>query len=78
MRKFTVLLLYPDYIASNYGPETYLAHVEAKDRVGAIEQGQLQAASDFYTEFDTDDSVAADFFPLAVFEGHLEESYAGR
>lgn len=28
-RKYTVLLLYPDYMTDAYGQETYAAHVEA-------------------------------------------------
>lgn len=40
---FTVLLLYPDYIAENYGEDTYLAHVRATDALTACHVAQLQA-----------------------------------
>lgn len=40
---FTVLLLYPDYIAENYGEDTYLAHVRAVDAQTACHVAQLQA-----------------------------------
>ncbi len=45
--KYTVLMLYPDFIAENYGEDNYLAHVEA-DTVGeALAQAQRMAFEDF-------------------------------
>lgn len=35
-KKFTVLLLYPDYVASNYGQETYMTSVAASDAKQAV------------------------------------------
>jgi len=64
---FTVLLLYPDYIADAYGQETYLAHVVAADPAAAVLSAQREVAIDLRG---TDDAVdEEDFFPLAVFAG---------
>lgn len=40
---FTVLLLYPDYIASNFGHETYMCTVNAPDAREAITLARTQA-----------------------------------
>lgn len=42
MKKFSVLLLYPDYIATNYGHETFYVCVEADD----VDQAVLKARED--------------------------------
>lgn len=68
MPKFTVLLLYPDYLASNYGQETYLAHVGAKNPDMAVREAQRRAKEDNKTVDNKDD-----FFPLAVFSGHHQD-----
>ena len=43
MRKWTVLLLRPDYIAATYGQDTYLAHVKASNAKGALYAAQEDA-----------------------------------
>ena len=43
MKTYTVLLLYPDYLAGQYGADTYLDHVHADTLKGAITQAQLGA-----------------------------------
>lgn len=63
--KFTVLLLYPDYIASQYGEETYLAHVKASSAEQATEIAQKQVTK----KEDMCDSNHTDFFPLMVLSG---------
>jgi hypothetical protein len=40
MNKFTVLLLYPDYLASDFGHETYMTSVEAENPTRAITKAQ--------------------------------------
>ncbi len=77
MKRYTVLLLRPDYIADDYGQDTYLAHVEAFDVLTAQETAQREA---YQTDgfFDGDDehdpvSACADYLVLAVFEGHLND-----
>ena len=77
LRPFTVLVLRPDYIASDYGQDTYLAHVMA----GGVEEAQVLAQrevhqSDFPPSEATDDcgdSGRADYYVLAVFEGYLKD-----
>lgn len=71
IKPYTVLMLYPDYLASQYGEETYLAHVSATDPTLAIKQAQGEAFSE--NELDPGDSDPADFATLAVFPGHLED-----
>ncbi|MDX9971931.1 MAG: hypothetical protein RBU21_02965 [FCB group bacterium] len=64
-KPYTVLLLYPDYIASNYGQETYSLWVEAINPEGAVAEAQEEACRDVsHTDAD-------DFYPLAVYEGWL-------
>uniref|UniRef100_A0A6M3XLK9 Uncharacterized protein n=1 Tax=viral metagenome TaxID=1070528 RepID=A0A6M3XLK9_9ZZZZ len=43
---YTVLLLYPDYIADEFGKETYLAHVMAQSAREAVTQAQENALVD--------------------------------
>ena len=74
MKKYTVLLR-PDWIADPYGQDTYLAHVEARDVQEAQETAQREAYqtnnSPSDDSYDLDE--AADYFVLAVFEGHLND-----
>jgi hypothetical protein len=42
MKKFSVLLLYPDYVSD--GVETFFAHVRAADKDAAILKAQNMAA----------------------------------
>ena len=65
-RPYTVLLLYPDYLASDYGHETYLAHVHAHTTEAAIRFAQNEVASAGDNGLDS----APDFHVLAVFAGH--------
>ena len=69
MKKFTVLLLYPDYLASQYGEETYLSHVLAMDVPAAIKRARKDAYRD--NRDDTDFSI------LFVAEGHIDNLYGG-
>jgi hypothetical protein len=71
-RKYTVLLLYPDYLSDSYGQETFLSHVRAKNVRDAIAQAQ----SEVMRVNDWDSNVVEDkshFYPLSVFEGHLKD-----
>ena len=71
MHKYTVILLYPDYIADNYGQETYLAHVTANSPELAVRAAQTRAFTDNPEYADNGD--LPDFYPLAVFAGQLED-----
>ena len=44
MNHYTVLLLRPDYLADEFGHDTYLAHVTANGATEAMEMAQLEAA----------------------------------
>jgi hypothetical protein len=65
--KYTVLLLVPDYLSSNYGHEAYLAFVEAASPAEAIELAQEEANSRHA------EGREQDFHPLYVCEGHHED-----
>lgn len=66
--KYTVLLLRPDYVADDYGQDTYQAWVEAESVTEAIRKAQLEVV----IVDDPDDrfNFAADYFVLAVYLGH--------
>lgn len=71
---YTVLLIYPDYLAENYGEDFYTAYVRAKDPKEAITLAQQEAilAQDYYQFFDPNlDGYCplADFAVVAVFAG---------
>jgi hypothetical protein len=65
MTTYTVLLQRPDYIADNYGLDTYMTHVEAttpEDAVNAARYAAIRA--------DAEDSEAcADYAVLLVIAG---------
>lgn len=72
--KYTVLLLRPDYIASDYGQDTYLAWVEAP----SVEEAQVLAQREAYrSDVPLDDdghdesSCRPDYHVLLVVEGHM-------
>lgn len=74
--KYTVLLLRPDYIASDYGQDTYLAWVEADDVAEAQVLAQREAyQSDVPPDDDDYDESAnrPDYHVLLVVEGHLKD-----
>lgn len=75
MNKYTVLLLRPEYMADNFGQDTYLAHVEALDVLSAQELAQWEAnlADTPPNTGDHDPGEAADYHVLAVFKGHLDD-----
>lgn len=73
MAKFTVLLLYPDYLQEN-GDDTYQAWVESDTVQEAKEKAQFEA---FYRSQAEEDLEGVDvtgshddFSVLAVYEGH--------
>jgi hypothetical protein len=72
-RKYTVLLLYPDYMADNYGHETYLAHVEAKTVPAAIFAARKQVVASAFNVPSIVEGRCNDLHVLAVFEGHLPD-----
>lgn len=63
--KFSVLLLYPDYLAEDYGQDTKWMWIEAEDEFDATNIAQLELAK---TESQLEDT-ALDFHPLLVLHG---------
>jgi len=75
---YTVLLLYPDYLADNYGEETFLAHVRGKNMVDAILAASMEAiAAQCEPEEEGEDHDKDDWSVLFVCKGHIENEYAG-
>lgn len=69
---YTVILIYPDYIAEQYGEEFWISHVEAEAPAQAVEAAQREAleANPIHTgEVDSH----TDFAVVAVFEGHHDD-----
>ena len=74
MKQYTVLLLYPDYAADEFGKETYLAWVEAESPEDAVLTAQEEAIppwADPPGNYDPEEG--AGFYPLLVVEGHLSD-----
>ena len=70
-RKFTILVLKPDYIADAFGQDTFLAYVEAHSVDMAQSMAQVQASNaDCASEEERADANPEDYHILAVFEGH--------
>ena len=63
MNKYTVILLYPDYLADTFG-QTYIAHVQTRTVDEAIKKVQMEVAKG-------DKYNADNFRCLYVFSGHL-------
>ncbi len=68
MKKYTVLLLYPDYLANQYGEETYLSWTESKGPEQAISLAQAEAFEE--SEYDPQSGDPSDFAVLICIEGH--------
>lgn len=67
MKPFTVLLLYPDYLADTFGHDTYLAFVEAP----SAREAELKAQSEASAQMGLDSIPDPyDFHVLATFAGH--------
>lgn len=69
MKRFTVLLLRPDYVADGFGEDTYLAHVNAKAPGEAI-----TAAREEVMDVDEIEGLKAeDYYPLLTLRGWHED-----
>ena len=73
MKPYSVLLLYPDYFADNFGQDTFFTHVEALGPKEAVRtaQHEIQTAN----QQEVDDPT--DFYPLLVIEGHHDDVKPG-
>ena len=64
MKKYTVLLLRPDYVADGFGTDTYLAQVEADSAEAAVLAAQAEVMA-----LDDIDLNPGDYHPLITIEG---------
>lgn len=65
VRPYTVLVLRPDYMAANYGQNTFLAHVRADDPALAQRLARQEAAA-----ADRSEAFSEDYYILLTLEGH--------
>ncbi len=65
--KFTVLLLYPDYLAETFGHETYMTSVTADNVTQAKKLAQEEVAAENKVE------NPDDFFVLCVIAGEHDD-----
>jgi hypothetical protein len=66
---YTVLLLRPDYIADQYGEDTYLAHVTAGNPTEALAEARREVAK----ADGNDEPEWNDYACLCIFEGTLTD-----
>jgi len=66
-KPYTVLLVLPDYLADNYGQETYLVQVDAVNVKEAVAEARREAVSELNATLDSD------FFVSFVCEGHVDD-----
>jgi hypothetical protein len=71
VKTYTVLLLYPDYLAETFGQETFLACIKAKTVQHAIQRAQKEAfkANPGYRR----GHDLSDFYPLITLEGEHQD-----
>jgi len=70
MKRYTVLLMRPDYVADGFGEDTYLAHVRAETPTAAITLAQQEVAK----LDDLDGVQAVDYHPLITLEGRHNDT----
>lgn len=68
-KPYTVLLLRPDYIADNFGSDTYLAYVEAEDVSSAV----MIARQSVVSIDGTMPENTEDYYVLMVCDGHVND-----
>lgn len=74
---YTVILLYPDYAAENYGEDTYMTTLEADSVADAQELAQREVAEGYFSaegldQEDTQDDIDTnytDWLVIAVIAG---------
>lgn len=70
--KFTVLLLYPDYLANDYPNETYRVWVEAETPKQAAAEARKQAIEAYINEYGKDNPPdPVDFAVIFLTPGHI-------
>lgn len=64
--KYTVILMYPDYLSENGPGETWCGSVEARDAAHAVRVAQNEIMT-------ADANDPTDFLPISVFAGEHED-----
>lgn len=84
MKKYTVVLLRPDYLASDdqggFGQDVYAAHVETISSASALAKAQGEAADAAYVDASDgpEQSPSPEDYALVVmFDGHHEPTMFG-
>lgn len=72
-KKYTVLLLYPDYMAATFGHDTYHVWVEAISPHAAFARAQEACAKVNEWELPEDAQAMRDMHLLAIYEGHHKD-----
>lgn len=67
MKAYTVILLYPDYLAATFGQDTFMSHCRAQNPATAIRIVQEQAGKKAGIR---DGSADEDFYCIACIAGH--------
>lgn len=79
-RWYTVILLRPDYMTSNYGQDTWMEAVKARDPEEAVKlaRGECHLADNEDLDDDTDYYGSPDdYFVIAVIRGNHEDLNPG-
>lgn len=69
MKKWTVILLYPDYMAENYGQKTFMTSVDAETPEAAVAAARKEVSESEDTELQDPE----DMFVIAVIEGEHQD-----
>jgi hypothetical protein len=73
-KDYTVILMRPDYVADNFGQDSYVAWVTAMNPDAAIRAAQQEAYTiDMGSDPDSP-GYPADYFVVTIFDGHLSDS----
>ena len=69
-RKYTVILLYPEYTDAGSWPESYVAWVEGESQEDAIAEARMEAKDNYEAEYEGEINDPTDFEVIGVVEGH--------
>lgn len=72
MKTYTVLLLLPEYLESDYRAETYLAWVQARGKRSAIKAAQKQAARQHRAD-GAEVNKEDDYAVIFMCDGHIKD-----
>ena len=72
-KRYTVILIYPDTVADQYGEDFYWAHVSAADPASALVMARAEALD--VSELTEDECAPIDFACVACIEGwHYDQN----